>query len=108
MTSNGNYSQNIVNLEIPVHFGGDRKVRTYGCLLLEAALDKEGIMYYIKPNKPNGNNSVVLVCKEPYKENEIVKIVKEAMLKDIDSKNPKKSPLRSSWEEYCFYPSEND
>jgi len=100
MLANGSYSKNPVSLEIPIHFGGDRKVRSYGCLLLEAALDREGIMYYIKPN---GNGSVILVCKGPYRVEEIVRIVKEAMLQDINPKNSEKSPLRSSLEESCFY-----
>ncbi len=105
MLTNGNYSRNPSSLQIPIYFGKDRKVRNYGCLLLEDALNREGIMYYIKPNE---NGSITLVCRGPYRAEEIVRIVKQAILQDINPENKEKSPLRSSLEKNYFFLSEND
>jgi hypothetical protein len=103
MTANANYSQKNVSVEIPIDFG---KGINYGIFLLENEFDKRGIIGY--KFVPVRNGTVILTGEGPYTKNQLLQIVKGAMLKDIKlEKGKKKSPLRSSFEAFSYY-SRND
>jgi len=101
MATNGDYPQKNLSVEIPIHLGVDKASISHAYDVLTKAFSENGISGYKFVH--DGNGTLTLTGEGPYRKTELLKVVKEAMLKDISSKNKEKSPLRSSLEKYCFY-----
>lgn len=106
MATNGDYLQKNLSVEIPIHLGVNTEGISHAYDVLTRAFSENGISGYKFVH--DGNGTLTLTGEGPYRKTELLKVVKEAMLKDISPKNKKKSPLRSSLEKSCFYERRSD
>jgi len=92
-----------VSVNIPIYLG-NKKLVDYGISLFETKFKDCGIPGYTFVRDGDNNDTIILQGQGYYTKGTLMKVLKEAIFEDINSKNGQgKSPLRYLFERPLFH-----